>query len=366
MMWLIIFAVLLIAAVGGFVYLTAGFHRFSLLKRLGERHKLLSWGISALITAVIAALGLLINVWSSIVIMIHLFIFWAIADLIAAVVRRIAKKKRTRNWSGVCAIAFTAIYLAFGWYAAHQVVRTEYDFTTDRQLDGGNLRVAMIADAHLGITLDGDEFAAQMERISDDEPDVVVIAGDFVDDDSRRDDMARACAALGEMKPKYGVYFAFGNHDKGYYQSMRDFSEADLRSELTKNGVVILEDESVMLGEYVVLTGRQDKSVADRKPYGDIDRGTGDLYRIVIDHQPNDYAAEEENGANLVLSGHTHGGHLFPAGYIGLWIGANDFVYGAIQQSRTNFVVTSGISGWALPFKTGTKSEYVIIDVVEE
>ena len=89
-------------------------------------------------------------------------------------------------------------------------------------------------------------------------------------------------------------------------------------------------------------------------------------YHIVIDHQPNSYSEEAESGADLVLSGHTHGGHIWPAGQIGLLIGANDRIYGTEVREDTTFVVTSGISGWAIPFKTGTKSEYVVIDIKEK
>ena len=83
----------------------------------------------------------------------------------------------------------------------------------------------------------------------------------------------------------------------------------------------------------------------------------------MLDHQPNDYDAEAQSGADLVLSGHTHGGHMWPAGLIGLAMGSNDRVYGTETRGETTFVVTSGISGWAIPFKTGTHSEIVVIDV---
>ena len=86
-------------------------------------------------------------------------------------------------------------------------------------------------------------------------------------------------------------------------------------------------------------------------------------FNFILDHQPNDYANEAESGADLVFSGHTHGGHIWPAGQIGLLLGANDRVYGTEKRGNTEFIVTSGISGWAIPFKTGTFSEYVIIDV---
>ena len=69
---------------------------------------------------------------------------------------------------------------------------------------------------------------------------------------------------------------------------------------------------------------------------------------------------------DLVFSGHTHGGHIFPTGQIGLLIGANDCRYGAQTRGSTQFVVTSGISGWAVPFKTGCWSETVIIDILPE
>lgn len=85
---------------------------------------------------------------------------------------------------------------------------------------------------------------------------------------------------------------------------------------------------------------------------------------IVMDHQPNDYEKEAKAGVDLVLSGHTHGGQLFPLNKVGEWIGANDKTYGIERRGRTNFVVTSGLSDWAVRFKTGTKSELVVIDIM--
>ena len=86
-------------------------------------------------------------------------------------------------------------------------------------------------------------------------------------------------------------------------------------------------------------------------------------YTIVIDHQPNSFEEETDSKVDLVLSGHTHGGHVFPAGQIGMMIGANDMLYGKKSEQNTDFIVTSGISGWEIPFKTLALSEYVIIDI---
>ena len=89
----------------------------------------------------------------------------------------------------------------------------------------------------------------------------------------------------------------------------------------------------------------------------------GSLFTVVLDHQPNDYEKEAASGVDLVLSGHTHGGHIFPGGLIGLLIGANDRVYGTEVRDNTTFIVTSGISGWAIPFKTLCHSEIIVVDV---
>ena len=86
-------------------------------------------------------------------------------------------------------------------------------------------------------------------------------------------------------------------------------------------------------------------------------------YIIVLDHQPSDYENEAETAADLVVSGHTHGGQLIPITYVGEWLGMNDRTYGYERRNNTDFIVTSGIADWEMDFKTGTISEYVIITV---
>lgn len=261
---------------------------------------------------------------------------------------------------------FTASYLSIGWYSAHNVVITHYNLTTEKDI-GEPLRIAMIADSHLGTTLDGDEFAAQMKRLDDMNVDALMIAGDFVDDDSNRADMEKACAALGSIKTKYGVFYAYGNHDMGYFDGDRDFSVEDLAHELDNNGVDILVEDKTMISDNICIIGRHDTYADGRMPISVLMRYTEDsTYSIVLDHQPNDYDAEAESGVDLVLSGHTHGGHLFPTGYVGTLTGMNDRIYGHERRGNTDFIVTSGISGWAIPFKTGAKSEIVIIDITNQ
>ncbi len=369
-MWGIFFVLMLTVGICAVIYLTTRFHRFGIFRKIENKHRLLSWILAFLCIAVIGGGWMYFNFWTSAVVLIHLLAFWGITDLISFLITKPKNRKVNYNLTGIFVLLFTTGYLTYGWFTAHRVVPTYYTFETKKNLGTDNFRIAMIADSHLGITLDGEKFAVQMKRIESENPDVVIVAGDFVDDDSRKSDMVRACKALGEIKSEYGVYYSFGNHDKGYFDSQRDFTEKELREELLKNNVKILEDEHEMLNENICIIGRQDKreeQTTGRALISDIMNSVDNsCYSVVMNHQPNDYKAESESGCDLVLSGHTHGGHIYPAGFIGLIMGFNDRVYGTENRKvsgDTNFVVTSGISGWAIPFKTGTKSEYVIIDV---
>lgn len=365
-MWLIVFAVVAALAIISIFYLVSRFHRFRCLEQLGQKHKLLSWVLAALPVAGILSTVFVFNRYTMPVIIVHFMVIWAICDLTAWIIRKIRKKERTRNYAGGAALLLTFAVLGTGWYYAHHIYRTAYSFQSDKLEPGEKLRVVMIADTHLGVTLDGEAFAALCSRIRQEEPDAVMICGDFVDDESKKADMLAACEALGTLNTKYGVYYAYGNHDVGYFH-YRDFTADELTAALTENGIMILYDETAELGDNYYICGRRDRYDDGRKPAQELTQPL-DLsrYIIMLDHQPNDYDAEAAAGADLVLSGHTHGGQLFPAGLIGLAIGANERVYGTETRGSTQFLVTSGASGWAIPFKTGCISEYCVIDITGE
>ena len=373
--WRILVGIVLVVMVLGILFLWTRFHKFRCMQRLGARHRFLSW---LLCLVPLACIGLfsLINVITMIVVALHLALFWILCDLLGWCVNRLRKKRiyptrgkrkkvrLTPYYAGIMALVLCAVYLGIGWYNAHHVRETRYMVTTEKDL-GVPLTIAVISDAHLGITLDGSAFGALLERIQAQQPDLLLIVGDYVDDDSPRADMLKASDALGRFEAPYGVCYVFGNHDEGYSR-YRDFDSRELRSALISNGVKILEDETVLIDDRFYVIGRKDRSDRNRETAADLTQDLDlDRFMVVLDHQPNDYEQEAASGVDLVVSGHTHGGHMLPAGWIGEWLGANDRTYGTEQRDGTTFVVTSGVSGWAIPFKTGTFSEYVIIEVNE-
>lgn len=367
-MWALIFGAVLVGSAAGFVYLVSRFYKFTFMKKITMEKKFLNILLSILIILIMfVVLTLTINMMNAIIVLMHLVVIWLIFDLIFFIIKKCRKKPFKFYYQGVVAIAATVAYLTVGWYFAHNVVATNYDLTTDKDVE--SLRIVQISDSHIGATFHYKEFSNYVDKMNKENPDVVVITGDFVDDDTSKEDMINSCKALSKFKTKYGVYFVYGNHDKGYYgKEYRGYDGNDLANELKKNGVKVLEDESVQIGDKYYLVGRQDYSEVEkggtRKSAGDLVKNLdSSKYIIMLDHQPNHYDEEKNANVDLVLSGHTHGGQLIPITYSGEWLGMNDKTYGYEKENNTDFIVSSGIGDWSIKFKTGCKAEYVVVNI---
>ncbi len=371
MYWAILFGGMYLIGIAGLLFLIRSVQRFHFVSALSRGSRAASWCIgAALILLPLALAWAVLDYMNAIIILLHLTVFWGAAELIQRAVQKRRAQPLRRYYAGAAAVLFTALYLGIGWVQANHVWQTDYTVTTEKNV--GSLRVALLADSHIGTTFDGEGLSVHIARMQTQQPDVVVIAGDFVDEDTSKEDMIAACRALGQLDTPYGVYFAFGNHDKGLYSDGgRGYTGDDLIAELQKNGVTVLQDESVLLDGRFYLVGRQDASEeldfgrSRAKIAGLISELDEDKFSIVLDHQPRDYNAEADASADLVLSGHTHGGQLIPLVQIMGWFHAagDDRIYGTEQRENTDFIVTSGISDWAIKFKTGCRSEYVIVDI---
>lgn len=361
LMWLAIFGAVLAATVGGVIYMTACVGRFGGIKMLSGERKWLRYLLSfAAIAAVFAAVSAAMSVMNAIVVFLNEVLFFLLFGGIMKIVTRVSGKEFAVNWQGWLAIAASVVYLAIGYQLMFTVKQKDYTIKTEKN---ANLRIAMFADSHLGTSFDGEGLAQHLKSIEQQSPDILLIPGDFVDDSANRADLEKACEALGKMNVKYGVWFAYGNHDKGYSNG-RDFTADELEQIMKDNGIHVLEDECELVDDSFYVVGRCDSSVGERKTMDELLEGVDtSKFIVVLDHEPNDYENEAASSADLVVSGHTHGGQLVPITYVGEWFGINDRTYGHEKRNSTDFIVTSGISCWEILFKTGTRSEYVMIDV---
>ncbi len=363
-MWALIFLAILILSLAGLAFVANRLAGFPFLRQLSRRKALVcSFLLPVLI---LAAISLWSGVWNGMIVFIHLLVFWLLAEGCFRLAARLRRKPFAGHLAGIVAIGFTVCYLAAGFFFAHHVYRTAYTVETEKALGLSSLRIVGFSDSHVGTTFHGDKFPEYVARMNAEQPDIVVIVGDFVDDDTGYTDMVESCRALGQLEAKYGAYYVFGNHDAGYYAERRGYGKAELVQNLQENNIIVLEDEVVPIAGNVLLCGRQDASRRGRMSMAELAENFGpDSFSVILDHQPNDYAAQAAVGADLVLSGHTHGGQFIPINRAGEWIGANDMTYGAARQGNTCFLVSSGISNWAFQFKTGCISEYFVIDLVE-
>lgn len=362
--WFILMYVTLLATGISLIYIGYAVSRFGFIAKIaGNKKKRQVSYAFLLVSLVFAVIAFSLNMMNAIVCAFYIASIWLICDIVAYCLKKIFHFEPARYYAGISALMIGIITLSSGWYLDHHVWRTEYTIHTEKEVSP--LKIVMFADSHTGTTFNADGFARHVEKMQAENPDVVVVVGDFVDDDTSKEDMIKTSETLGNMHTKYGVFFVFGNHDRGYYgPEHRGFSALELIDKLKKNNVNVLLDETVALNDDFYLFGRRDLSFAGRKSMQEALVGVdAKKYMIVLDHQPADYENQAKSGADLVLSGHTHGGQLFPFNQVGKWLGVNDLVYGHEKRKNTDFIVTSGISDWAIKFKTGTKSEYVVVNI---
>ena len=363
-MWLAIFGFSILAGIAAALYLAGKIEKtglFSFINSAAIRK------VSAVLSVVIVGIILwkTLNMTNTIVVAVHVAVFMLLGDLIGLIIRKGFGAGVSPRIVDLCAISACIVYLIIGWILMHGMWETDYSVSTDKNI--GQLRIAQIADSHIGAGFNGEGFAKRLAKIQETDPDILVITGDFVDDDSMKQYMLDACEALSNFKTKYGVYYCLGNHDMGYYDSShRGYTGDELIAELEKAGVVVLRDEAVLVDDRFYVIGRLDADYgrASRLDTSELIKDLDkDKYMIVLDHQPTDYDGEAAAGVDLVLSGHTHGGQLWPLEYIQPIVSENNNVRGYERRGSTDFIVTDGISDWAVKFKTGCKSEFNIIDI---
>ncbi len=280
-----------------------------------------------------------------------------VADLIYTFISIKYKNKRLlirKCISIVLGIAF----MIFGTINMQQIKANEHTYETDK-IDG-DYTFVFLADLHVG---SAQEFKTIEKAISDIKalnPDFIVLGGDITDDYTTKAEMEEAYALFKDFEKP--VYYVYGNHDRqenASYANGRQYTVEELESTLTNNGIAILKDSFVSLNSDLMLLGRDDMSSKDRKNASELINPRPEDYYIVFDHQPFDEDGIKALGADLQVSGHTHGGQFFPLRVFYDWFIGD--ACGEYQHGNTTVLVSSGISGWRVPFRTDSHSYYEVI-----
>ncbi|MBD5469075.1 MAG: metallophosphoesterase [Lachnospiraceae bacterium] len=329
--------------------------------------------IAAGVTGILILSVALINgLWF--VIFMHMVVFLLVLDFIALIVKKLRKNKTFPYWgkavyrSGIPALLAAVLLVGYGYYNIHHVVKTEYTVWTDKEIREEGYNIVFFSDLHYGTAVNSGQLKQAMDAIEGENPDIVILGGDIVDERTSLAQMQEAFEIMGNIHTRYGIYYVYGNHDKSEYTQRPNYTAAQLADAIEQAGIRILEDETCEINGEILLIGRADRGhgAGTRKSVFQLVEGADAAKEwILIDHQPVEYADVMESGCGLILSGHTHAGQVWPLGFLAEVFHTDEMTYGYRQAGSLTEVVSSGIAGWGYPVRTEKHSEYVVIHLMK-
>jgi len=286
------------------------------------------------------------------------FLYILILFPLSFTLTKVLKLKDKRVDLYLISLIIVTLIVCVGTYFGFSPYIKKYDIQVDKPLKNGELKVALISDLHLGELIGNDRLDKLVSQVNSLDADVVLIAGDLVDSSLEPVIKDNMLLKFKNMKSQFGTYFATGNHD--YFGG-----EASKLSELAQeNNITVLRDNSILVNDEFYIIGREDivseRFNSERVPLETI-VSTIDKTKlsIVMDHNPENVKDSEDNNIDLQVSGHTHGGQVFPGNIITNALFPIDYGYG--KFSDTNVVVSSGFGTWGPLIRVGSRSEVVLI-----
>ncbi|MCX6307062.1 MAG: metallophosphoesterase [Bacteroidetes bacterium] len=256
-------------------------------------------------------------------------------------------------------LLLVALVVAGGFINARIPRITKLDLHVKKKAAGEKtLNIVMASDIHLGTIIAKRKANRLVATINGLHPDIVLFAGDVVDEDLApviKNDLG---ANLGMIKAKLGVYAITGNHE--YIGG----AEAAVKY-LREHGVNVLRDTAILIDQRFYLVGRDDRDKSrftgkPRKELAELMHQVDLSYPVILmDHQPFHLEQAVKQGVDLQLSGHTHHGQLWPFNYI--TTAMYEISHGYKLTGNTNFYVSTGFGTWGPPVRLGNRPEIVQI-----
>lgn len=272
-------------------------------------------------------------------------------DVIAAHVLRM------RQIALIAVSSFACVMVIIGYINARmpEITHVEMEIPHKKNITR-EIRAVLVTDIHLGVIISNSRLEKLVSMINTLKPDIVLFAGDIVDEDIEPVIENNLGELLSSITSRYGVFAATGNHEYiGGVDSAVKYLEA--------HGVRFLRDSAMLVDGLFYLVGREDKSAMNfggikRKSIEELVDGLDrSLPVIVMDHQPNFKKSPIPANVSAILSGHTHNGQLWPINHIV----AKIFVlpYGYAKVGNTHLYVSRGYGTWGPPVRTVNRPEIV-------
>ncbi|MGI5377728.1 metallophosphoesterase [Streptomyces sp. CA-251387] len=216
-------------------------------------------------------------------------------------------------------------------------------------------RIAVVSDIHLGPVL-GRGFAQKVvDTINGTQPDLIAVVGDLVDGSVK--DLGPAAAPLAQLRARHGAFFVTGNHE--YFSGAEQWVE-----EVRRLGLRPLENARTELPHFD-LAGVNDVAGEGEGQGPDFAKALGDRDRaracVLLAHQPVQIHDAVDHGVDLQLSGHTHGGQMWPGNLVAEM--ANPTLAGLEHYGDTQLYVSRGAGAWGPPTRVGAPSDVTVIEL---
>ncbi len=231
--------------------------------------------------------------------------------------------------------------------ANHEIVDVEIQLAKlPPALDG--FTIVQLTDLHVGLSIDKVFVQRVVERANALAPDLIALTGDFVD--GKVEDLRDDIAPLAGLRARHGVYAVTGNHE--YYAGADPWI-----AEISKLGARYLRNQRVTIGDGDAsfdLAGVDDHSARGRDHGEDLAAATAnrdpDRALVLLAHQPRQVRRAAKYGVDLQLSGHTHGGQIWPWHYL-VRIQQGGLLAGRYDYEGTQLYVSRGCGYWGPPVR---------------
>ncbi|WP_338677143.1 metallophosphoesterase [Streptomyces sp. SCSIO 30461] len=259
--------------------------------------------------------------------------------------------------AGGAAAAVAAGTVGYGTYGVLRGPRVKRVTVPLAKLARGahGYRIAVVSDVHLGPVLGRAHAQRIVDTINATQPDLVAVVGDLVDGSVA--DLGRAAEPLAQIEAPDGAFFVTGNHEY--------FSGADAWVDHVRElGLTPLRNDRVELAGFD-LAGVDDVAGESEGKGPDFVRALGDRDRsrasVLLAHQPVVIHDAVRHGVDLQLSGHTHGGQLWPGNLIA--DAANPTLAGLERYGDTQLYVSRGAGAWGPPVRVGAPSDITVVEL---
>ena len=255
----------------------------------------------------------------------------------------------------VSAFALKASYSGVKNYFAEPIVVTKNISLTNLPSLFKGFKIVQISDLHIGQLMTGNAVKEIVYQVNSLNPDIIAITGDLVDGSTAK--LLKEVTYLKNLKAKRGVFFVTGNHE--YYSGVSDWIP-----EIEKMGIEVLSNKSVKIekgDDYFYLVGVNDHKAKKfgKKHAADFDKAflnlEDDKKKILLAHRPIAVKEAFKYGVDLVLSGHTHGGQIWPFQYL-VYL-KHPYLKGLYQYKSTKLYVNQGTGCWGPPMRLGSFNE---------